>query len=478
MSHNFATTEKMKDNLDAIFHPKSIALVGVSPDPHNWAGQTIPEAILDFGYDGDVCFVSRRTNKMYGFKTYPSIREIPGPVDLVMCSVPAPFTPHIMEDCVVKGVKAVHFFTSGFSEIGTEEGCKLEEKITRIARSNGIRVIGPNCTGLYCPESKLSFSPLFPKERGSVGCLVQSGGHSIRLVRTGAARGLRFSKVVSYGNGCDLNATDFLEYLGSDPATKVIAAYVEGTKDGRRLAEVLKKTAEMKPVVLHKGGHTQAGTRAAASHTGAIAGEARTWDALFRQTGVIRVRTIDELVDVILPFAFMPPLKGKNVAVIGYGGGMSVQAADDCEGAGLSVPLLPTAIQDELRSFTPDANNSVRNPVDTQWLVWDPDKFVDTVRIVSTWDGVDSLILYLPLDMFHIKNEEEVLNRMAESVIGSRDICSKPIVIVFHQGISPEILVKSIAVQDRFCSLRLPVYPTLGRAATAISKFIGYHQDH
>ena len=465
-------------DLDYIFHPKSIALVGVSPDPHNWAGQTIPDVIREFGYEGDVYFVSRRADEMFGYKTSPSIREIPVPVDYVLCSIPARFTPEIMDDCAANGVKTVHFFTSGFSETGMDEGIRLEEKIAGIGRKTGIRIIGPNCTGIYCPASKLSYSPIFPKESGPVGCLVQSGGHSIRLVRIGATRGLRFSKVIAYGNGCDLNATDFLDYLGHDPETKVIAAYIEGVRDGRKFIDVLNKTAQMKPVIVHKGGHTQAGTRAAASHTGSLAGEDKIWDALCRQAGVIRVSTIDELIDVVLPFAFMSPPKGINVAVLGYGGGMSVQAADDCESAGLSVPLFPYDIREKLRSFTPDANNSIKNPVDTQWIVWDSSKFVDTVRIISEWEGVDFFILFLPLDMFHVRNEMELLDRMVESINASLEVCPKPIAVVFHQGTSTETIIKSVEVQEKFCSLGLPVYPTLEKAAKAMSKFIGYHQNH
>jgi len=227
---------------------------------------------------------------------------------------------------------------------------------------------------------------------------------------------------------------------------------------------------------VHKGGHTQAGARAAVSHTGSLTGEDKIWSALCRQNKVIRVSTIDELVDMIVPFVFMSPPKGKNVAVIGYGGGMSVQAADDCERAGLSVPLFPPEIRDELRSFTPDANNSIRNPVDTQWLVWNPGKFADTVRIVSAWEGIDFLIIFLSMDMFPLKNEKEILYRMAESVVASMDVCSKPIAIVFYPSVSPEMVLEGISVQERLCSLGLPVYPSLGRAATAINKFISYHQ--
>ena len=465
-------------HLDYIFHPKSIALVGVSPDPHNWAGRSIPVVIREFGYDGEVYFVSRRMDEMFGYKTYPSIRDIPVPVDYVISSVPARFTPEIMDDCAANGVKAIHLYTSGFSETGMDEGIRLEEKIARIGRKTGIRIIGPNCTGMYCPASKWSSNPLFPKESGPVGGLIQSGSHSMRLVRIGATRGLRYSKVVSYGNGCDLNATDFLDYLGHDPETEVIAAYIEGVRDGRKFIDVLKKTAQMKPVIVHKGGHTQAGTRAAASHTGSLTGEDKIWDALCRQAGVIRVDTIDKLVDVALPFAFMSPPKGRNVAVIGCGGGMSVQAADDCESAGLSVPLLPADIRERLRSFTPDANNSIRNPVDTQWMALDTDKFVDTVKVVSTWEGVDLFILFIPLDMWHLIDEEELLNNMADAVIASLDVCTKPVAIVFQHSTSPDMATKCNEVQKRLCSLGFPVYPTLRRATEAMNKFITYHQNH
>ncbi|MBI4621524.1 MAG: CoA-binding protein [Desulfobacterales bacterium] len=467
--------DKFQD-IDRIFHPKSIALVGTSPDPNNWAGQMIPEALVEFKYDGNLFFVSRKSNEMWGFKTYPSIKDIPVSVDYVICSIAARFTPKLMEECASKGVRAVHLFTSGFSETGEEEGMRLEEKITQIARDNGIRIIGPNSPGIYCPESRLTFSPILPKESGPVACLSQSGGHCIRFLRLGGTRGLRFSKVVAYGNGCDLSVTDFLEYLAHDQETKVIALYIEGIRDGRRFFDVLKNTAKSKPVVVHKGGHTNAGTRAAASHTGSLTGEERIWDALCKQASVIRVHSIDEVVDTALAFVFMTPPKGKNVAVVGYGGGVSVQAADDCESAGLSAPLFPQEIRDRLRSFTPDANNSVRNPVDTQWLVWDPGKFVDTVRIVSEWGGIDFLIMPLAIDMFPIEREHELLDQMIKSVTESKKVCSKPMVVVLHEGTSPEILGKTLLLQERLSSLGLPVYPTLGRAAKAIGKFI--HHCH
>ena len=225
---------------------------------------------------------------------------------------------------------------------------------------------------------------------------------------------------------------------------------------------------------MHKGGHTKAGTRAAASHTGSLTGEERIWDAACRQASAIRVHSIEELVDTVLAFVFMDPPKGRNVAVVGYGGGVSVQAADDCESAGLSVPLFPRDIRDRLDSFTPDANNSIRNPVDTQWLVWDPSKFVDTVRIASEWEGIDFLIMPVAIDMFPIEREHELLAQMIDSIVLAKEVCSKPMAVVLHEGTSPQILGKTLYLQEKLSCLGLPVYPSLGRAAKAISRFINH----
>lgn len=464
-----------KQSIDFIFYPRSIALVGTDPDPENWAGQMIPDSLLEFNYDGKLYFVSRKYREICGYITYFSILEIPEPIDLVICSIAARFTPQLMKDCISKGVKAVHFFTSGFSETCEEEGFRLEEEIIQISRDNNIRIIGPNSPGIYCPESKLTFSPILPKETGPVACISQSGGHCIRFLRLGATRGFCYSKVVAYGNGCDLSATDYLEYLADDSDTKVIALYIEGVRDGRKFFDVLKRTAKIKPVILHKGGHTEAGTRAAASHTGSLTGEEKIWDALCRQCGAIRVHTIDEVVDLVSAYVFMTPPKGHNVAVVGYGGGVSVQAADDCESAGLSVPIFPLEIREKLRSFTPDANNSVRNPVDSQWLVWDPEKFVDTVKIVSEWEGIDFLIMPLAIDMFPVEKEDILLDQMITSVTAAKDICPKPVAVVLHEGVTPSILGKTLLLQKKLASLGLPVYPSLGRAAQAMSRFIRYH---
>jgi acyl-CoA synthetase (NDP forming) len=213
--------------------------------------------------------------------------NLPGPVDYVVSCVPAWQTPELLEDCRASGVKVVQLYMAGFSETGQGEGIELQKQLVEMARRGRLRLIGPNCMGVYCPSSGMSFSLDFPREPGNIGLLCQSGGNAIYLIRSGAARGLRFSKAISYGNACDLNECDILEYLADDPETKVIAAYLEGTTDGRRLADVLAEAASAKPVVIYKGGYTEAGSRAAASHTGAMAGSQAIWDGVIRQAGAI-----------------------------------------------------------------------------------------------------------------------------------------------------------------------------------------------
>ncbi len=205
-----------------------------------------------FGLKGHVYPVHPKESEVGGLKCYPSVKDIPGPVDYVFGVIPARFTPQFMEDCVVKVVKVVSFFTAGFSESGEAKGKKLEAEIVQIARRGGIRVIGPNCVGIYCPSAGLSFCADFSRKSGSLSLLCQSGGNTCYLVRAFTTRGVYINKAVSYGNACDINETDLLEYFTHDPETRIITAYIEGVKDGKRFLRVLREAAQAKPVIILK----------------------------------------------------------------------------------------------------------------------------------------------------------------------------------------------------------------------------------
>src|SRR5512136_3001312 len=226
-------------DLDFVFHPKSIAVVGASPQPYAPTNVHFFYPLLMYGYPGKLYPVHPKADRVHGLKTYRSIHEIPEPVYYVISAIPARQVPQRMRDCVAVKVKAVTVFTSGFSEVGTPEGLRLEKEIVEIARRGGVRLVGPNCLGLHCPQAGLSLDHGIPKESGNVGFLAQSGGNAREIVVASAERRMFISKGVSFGNAADLNESDYLEYLTSDADTEIIAAYIEGTKDPARFARAL-----------------------------------------------------------------------------------------------------------------------------------------------------------------------------------------------------------------------------------------------
>jgi acyl-CoA synthetase (NDP forming) len=474
-------------DLAALFCPKSVALVGNPVEARDAWSQLYLNCLFSFKFDGRIYPVNPKGGEIWGLKVYPTITSIPDTVDYVISCVPARLTPQLMEEYAAKGVKLVTLFTAGFGEVG-EDGATLESKVVQIARRDGVRVLGPNCMGIYYPKARLSISPDFPLESGKVGFICQSGGNSYRFVHQGIAQGLRFSKVISYGNACDIDETELLQYLAHDSETEIIAAYIEGVKDGRRFIEVLKEAANMKPVIILKAGRSSAGTRAALSHTAALTGDNTAWDALFKQTGVVQVYSIEELVNVVMTFLFFPLPKGRNVGLIGRGGGLSVEGADICEEAGLFLPRFPASIREKLRQFTPDTGNILINPVDSAWLferlylTKSTEELCETAKIVSSWKGIDFLLITLTPDNYPNLNDREFtesrLSDTTSGLINCSSKLSKPVAIVLHAGLSPEIFDILLSTQQKLISAGLPVYSSVIQAANAISKFIHYHENH
>lgn len=471
------TTTRGTQSLEFIFHPRSIAVAGASADPKKF-GRNFVRALQEFQFPGPVYPVNRTGEDVLGLKAYTSLRDIPGSVDYVISSVPRESLPGLLEDCAAKGVGVLHMFTAGFSETGEQSGAELEQDILRQAQSLNIRLIGPNCMGVYCPSSHISFESFFPKESGTVGIISQSGGNASDLVYHGGARGIRFSKAISFGNALDLNESDFLEYLTDDPQTEIIATYLEGTKDGRRLFRALERAAAAKPVVLLKGGRTGAGTRAVASHTGSLAGDDELWNAVCKQVGIVRAYSIDEVLDVLLAFLYMPAPRGHNVAVVGGGGGASVFAADVCESAGLSLPTISGEAAQELRRFIPLAGTSVRNPVDA-WTM-NPKEFSDTVRIVSDVPQVDFLINHMTVEPGLLdptnSDSENSLDTLAQGFIGACKASAKPVAVVLRNSGYPQSGQASFELGQKVLQAGFPVYPSITSAALATSRYIDYHR--
>ncbi len=467
--------------LEEIFHPQAMAVVGASEDSAT-VGYDFVRHLLDFGYRGEIYPVNPNYRKVLGIKAYPSLRDIPGTVSYVICCIPASKVLDLLEDCSQKGVKAVHLFTARLSETGRRDAIKFENKILKQASKKGIRLIGPNCMGIYYPKEGLSFNYDFPKEPGSVGAAFQSGGAATDLIRLASLRGIRFSKVISYGNALDYNESDFLDYFSQDSETKIILSYVEGVKDGKRFFNALRHAASTKPVIIVKGGRGESGTRATASHTASLAGSIKVWETAFTQAGAILARNLDEMTDLAASFYFLPPITGLRVGISGGGGGKNVLSADECEEAGLDVIPLPLEIREEVRSKAPPIWDWIGNPADVSIMQGVNFGASDMLQMMATNQNFDLLIANITEDRPASKQEMTWrLKGEVEGYIKVKKENSKPLLVVVGE--------KSLGIEDysnwrwkligelraQLIAANIPVYPSVGRAARAIKKSIDYY---
>ena len=468
---------KEASDLEHIFHPRSVAVVGASNNPSNM-GYGYIRWLMKLNFKGEIYPINPNSDEVLGIRAYPNIRDAPPPVDYVISNIPAHLAPQLAEDCVAIGARVLQLFTAGFSETGEEEGVRLERELADIARKGNLRVIGPNCLGVYCPKTGLAFSGVdFPGESGPVAFISQSGGNAGELTSIGCLRGIRFSKVISYGNACDLNETDLMDYLARDPDTEIIAAYIEGVKNGPGFIEALREATRTKPVIMLKGGRTECGIRAVASHTGSLAGASTTWNALCKQFGVIQVNNLDELVDLLLAFLYLPVPKGRNVGIIGIGGGASVQAADDCNAVGLFAPPFPQETKAELKKFTPKAGTSITNPVDSL-MMFSPEECYKTIEITAACPQIDLLILYTLLD-WPLRQPKglNMVDAVMDSMIRAGKAIEKPMAIVLNtSGVLPA-WQGFLHLQGKCLSAGFPVFHSVGGAALALSRFIQYHEN-
>ncbi|MDY6853640.1 MAG: CoA-binding protein [Thermodesulfobacteriota bacterium] len=467
---------KSKAPLDYLFRPHSIAILGASANPAS-KGYDYLKGFLEFDFPGQVYPVNPKVDEIFGLKAYSHITDIPGEVEYVISCINARSLIDMMADFSSKGVKAIQLYSSGFSETGEPDGIALEQELTKRAGDKGIRVLGPNCMGIHYPNGKMAFGRArFSKKDGQVGSLVQSGGHGWHLLCSGSIRGIGFSKIISFGNASDINETDLLEYLAQDRETKIITAYIEGIKDGNRFSNVARTAAQQKPLIVIKGGRTDAGKRTVASHTGSLAGSNRMWDAFFHQAGIIRAYNLDELIDFLLPFVFFPKIPKGSVGVVGGGGGASVQAADDLEYHGLKVPSLPVEIREGLKGFTPLAGSILGNPVDTVEMR-NPDSFIRTFKLVASWEGVDLMLAHLVVEIAAQWQGQSILEGIVNGLLVCKDTIGKPIAVVLQSYGTPKGTAILNNIQKRLANYDIPVYFTTERAAKAIGTFVKYHKN-
>ncbi len=465
--------------LDFVFHPRSIAIAGVSAkEGGGFGGGGFVSSLQEIGFNGPIYLIHPTAPAIRGIKCYPSLMDIPDDVDYVISSVNARHVPALLEDCIARKVKVLHLFTAGFTETGDAERAKMEQAVVARAREAGIRLIGPNCMGLYVPESRLAMMNGQVAESGPVGMVSQSGMNAGEFVRYALPRGLRFSKVISFGNGADLKAADFFDYLTDDPATEIIVAYLEGIQDGPRLAQAIRRAGAAKPLAILKSGRTEAGSRAANSHTASLAGSLQVFDGLCRQAGAIRVESLEALIDVAVAFRFVKRLAGPNIVVVGGGGGASVLAADDLAAAGLSVPPLLPETQAELARVTHEAGTSIRNPIDTTSL-WEEQGFESTLMPAAAAPNIDAVLYHTGFGggMNRRGDVRSRLRSQAEGLARVQERSGKPMIIAIRPSSDPDGFDHTLEFEDLCWRNGLAVFPGIKQAGDALGRLIEWQRD-
>jgi acetyl coenzyme A synthetase (ADP forming)-like protein len=452
-------------SLRPFFRPNAVAVVGASRDPAS-IGSRILEALVQNGFAGPVYPVNPRAPTIRDLRSYPSVRDLPEAVDLAVVAVPRDAVLGVVDDCAVRGVRAVVVITAGFAEVGAE-GRELQRQLVERVRGHGMRLIGPNCMGLLNanPAVRLnaSFAPVFPPP-GRVAMSSQSGALGLAVLAAARRFRLGLSTFVSVGNKADVSGNDLLQYWEEDADTSVILLYLESFGNPRRFARIARRVGRRKPIVAIKSGRTQAGGRAAGSHTAALATSDTAVAALFRQTGVIRAETLEEMFDLALVLGSQPLPRGRRMAIVTNAGGPGILCADVCESGGLTIPELSAELRSRLAGFLLAAA-SVANPVDLIASA-SPAHYRQAVEAVLASGEVDALIvIYIPVGL---AETDAIRRAVGEGVAAARKA----------GGESRTVLVCWMSEESRTLldvgTEQLPAYAFPEAAARALARTVAY----
>jgi acetyl coenzyme A synthetase (ADP forming)-like protein len=444
-------------SMKAFFEPHSIAVIGAGRK-RNGIGARVFHNLMSGGFQGVVYPVNKRAGVVGSVAAYPRVTDIPGEVDLAFIVVPAEEVAAVVDDCIEKGVRGIVAITAGFSEVGAE-GRAREAGLLERVRDAGVRMIGPNCMGIINtdPEFALNgtFGPINPPE-GRVAMSTQSGALGLAILDYASQLNLGISTFVSVGNKADVSSNDLIQYWAEDPRTDVILLYLESFGNPRKFSRIAKRIARTKPIVVVKAGRSRAGARAASSHTGALASTDAVVGALFRQAGIIRTDTLEELFDVANLLAHQPVPAGRRVAVLTNAGGPGILAADSCEAHGLELPMLTDETVTELRSFLP-TTASVANPVDMIASATAQD-YLRSIHALLADERVDSLIvIYIPPVLTDMEGVAAAI------VEGAKLAGGKPVLATFMSAKGAPEILRSI-----------PSYVFPEAAASALAKVTNY----
>ena len=475
---------KERRQLDRIFNPRGMALFGGISKPGAF-GYFIALSQIRYGYRGNLYPISSKGGEIAGRRIYKSLDEIDGPVDLASISVPAKVVPDILRDCLKHGVAGAQVHSSGFAETGDSQGIALQEEMVQIAQK-GLRIVGPNCFGIHCPRGGITLLPgsNFAKKPGSVAFISQSGGVATDFGYEAQSAGLGISKVISFGNGCDVDAVQLMDYLGDDPETEYISAYIEGVKNGRRFFDSLRRVSRSKPVVIWKAGLTPLGGRAAFSHTASLAGDQKLWSGALSQAGVVSVQGLDEIIDALMAIKYLQH-PGRRIALIGGGGAIGVFSCDLAHRWGMDLPTFGPQTQARLQKHFPTPGNSMANPLDTGSPVLPKEVISASAEEILKSEPVDVLIIVLLLRSLEVEVHTfmemigapppvrgSYLKEMLDILVDLKNKTGKDIVVVFENRANQEhnVDVEKVSreIRKAYQAQGIPVFASAERALRSI----------
>lgn len=448
--------------VEKLFNPKSIAVIGASRQEGK-VGHSVLKNLLQYGYPGKIYPINPKAEEILRTRTYSTIFAVEGEIDLAVVAIPSQFVPSILRDCVSKKIGAVVIISAGFKESG-KQGSQLERELVEIIKNSGIRVLGPNCLGIIDTASSLnaSFAAGMPSP-GNIAFFSQSGALCTAVLDWALGEDVGFSKFISLGNKADIDEVDLLLTLADDQETKVILGYLEGVSNGTRFMEVAREVSRKKPVIIIKSGRTQAGARAASSHTGTLTGLDTAYEAAFRQCGIIRAETVQTLFDYAIAFAHQPLPRGPNLAILTNAGGPGIIAADAVENSILQMASFRENTISKLRKELP-SNASIYNPVD---VIGDAgaDRYEKAMKTIVDDPGVDSLTVILaPQAMTKIKETAEVIRKISSAV------SDKPIVSSFMGRLEVKQGIRILR------SGKIPNYSYPERTISALEAMVKYRK--
>lgn len=444
----------MSHPLEALYKPKSIAVVGASSNPDK-LGYVLLKNVIDYGFSGDLFPINPGGCEILGLATKSSLREIGKPVDLVLISIPGSRVPRVVEEAGECGCKSAVILSSGFGESGGE-GQVAQDAIIRVCQTTGLRVLGPNCMGIYNNTDNLNGTYFWelPRIKGNVSFISQSGAFGGVMFNEIRAREMGVSKFFSIGNQADITHADLLEALVTDEGTRVIGLFIEAVKDGGRFLQALSKITKDRPVVAFKGGRSEAGIRAAASHTGSLAGDYAVYKAALQEVGAIVVEESEEFFDALMALSRQKPPQGNRVAILTISGGPCVVAGDLCESLGIEVPLLSEETQKGILELTPPFA-APKNPVDMTPQM-NPAHYEACVDLVAGLKDIDGVIaINVGLDR----------TEYANAFIKAAQKYDKPIT---------SFTIDTPQLSGLFKAAGIPIYPTPERAVKAYQALVKF----